>query len=676
MARFYLTTPIYYVNDRPHIGHAYTTVAADVLARYHRSLGTDVFFLTGVDEHGQKVEKAAGVRGIAAQAHCDEFAERFRSLWELLGIAPDGFLRTTDAGHKAVVTRLLSQLHERGHIELREFEGWYCTPCERYWTEKDLVAGHCPDCQRPVELLREKNYFFLMSRFAERARDAIVRDEYEVLPHSRKNEILAFYDRGVGDLCISRTRQRLQWGIPLPFDPDYVTYVWMDALVNYISGPEYLGSGGVDRWPADLHLIGKDILTQHAVYWPTILLALDLPLPRRLVAHGWWNFSGAKMSKSIGNVVDPRAVVEMYAEEAGTRASVEALRWFLMAEVTFGLDGVFSLDAFERRWTADLSNDIGNLASRVVSLIGKVCEGRVTLAPETEDIAAMSEYGAAMEQCQFSRAAEVCVRLAHRMNLLLQERQPWRCAPDAPTVLGRAAASLRFIAWMLYPFAPESARLLSAALGIGDPSVRPDPTLTPHIAVKELQPLFLRPRSNTEHDHTETSKPALLKETSVNPLNSSTPPAAAAVPAIPSASAVASAAPVVVGAVSAVSAPASAPASAPPVVSPNLPVSVEDVKKLGLRVGVVTAAERVPKTDRLLKLTVDLGTETRTLVAGIAAAYEPEQVVGQRVVVVTNLAPAKIRGIESRGMVLAAADGLTVSLVSPLGAMPAGSEVR
>ncbi len=685
MSRYYLTTPIYYVNDRPHIGHAYTTVAADALARYRRSLGDEVFFLTGVDEHGQKVEKAARARGIEPQAHCDEMAPRFQALWQALGVRPDAFLRTTDPAHKRYVQDALQKLHDEGLIEARDFSGWYCTPCERFWTEKDLREGSCPDCSRGVELIQEKNYFFLMSRYAGRIRAALEDGSLSVLPVHRRNEVLGFLDRGLEDLCISRPRRRLGWGIPLPFDAEYVTYVWFDALLNYVSGPSYLAPGrprvdvggegpgvagkeqaGGSWWPADVHLLGKDILTTHAVYWPAMLMALGLPLPRRLVAHGWWTMGGEKMSKSVGNVVDPLDVLERYAPEAGDRAAREALRWFLLAEVAFGQDGTFSLEAFERRWTSDLANDIGNLASRVVSLAHRVCGGTITLEHDASDDEAIGAYAAAMESCAFARAADTAVRVARSLNALLQERRPWEKPPDAARVLGRAAAGLRAIAWMMYPFCPESAVTLAAALGTGDPAIRPAAGASGVIAVGTLAPLFARPvaaggsigdeGAKRAGSVRQKSKEKVMTETTKAPGVTTGPPQATG---------------------------GETPRAASGAGTPGSPdgakaayAGIDDLQRLGLRVAVVTAAERVPKTDRLLKLTVDLGTETRTIVAGIAAVYAPEQMVGQRVVIVANLQPATIRGIESRGMVLCAADGTGLSLVAPLREMPAGCEVR
>jgi methionyl-tRNA synthetase len=663
---FYVTTPIYYVNDRPHIGHAYTTIAADALARFHRAEGRDVFFLTGVDEHGQKVEKAAKAGGIEPQAHADAMAPRFLDLWKRLSIEPSAFIRTTDAAHRRVVGECLEALKAKGLIEKRDFEGWYCTPCERYWTEKDLDEGRCPDCRRPVETLREGNYFFLMSRYAEWLKGAIAMDRIEIVPRSRKNEVLGKIEEGVKDLCISRPRHRLGWGVPIPFDPEYVTYVWFDALVNYLSGPRYL-PGGDGRWPADVHIIGKDIIVPHCIYWPCMLHALDLPLPRRIVAHGWWNYSGEKMSKSRGNVVDPADLIDEYSKrvadaarvadaggiaDAGSvtaadeRPSVDALRYFVLSEVTFGLDGVFSLEAFERRWTSDLSNDLGNLVSRVTSLVQKVCGGSVQSAPDESHRAIIGPWSEAMESLQFSKASEIAIRHAREINGFLQERKPWSNPPDASATLGRAVASIRLLASLLDPFIPASSALMARALGC-------DRVVSARESIESFEakvtppppPLFARPERASAGAES-TAKPQSRrseKEKRMTESESVARPAPDAESVAPDTSGFA---------------------------------TIEDLKRLGLRVGVVLTAERVEKTKKLLKLTVDIGSEERTLIAGIAEHYDPANLPGTRVVVVTNLQPAIIRGIESRGMILAASDDVGLSLVAPLSERAAGAEVR
>ncbi|MGB9892381.1 methionine--tRNA ligase, partial [Thermodesulfovibrio yellowstonii] len=367
---FYITTPIYYVNDIPHIGHAYTTIAADILARYMRLKGRKVFFLTGTDEHGQKVERAALQKGKTPKEHADIMVENFKTLWKGLNISNDAFIRTTDEEHKRIVQEILQRLYDKGEIVKRKYSGMYCTPCERFWTEKDLVEGKCPDCGRDVEFIEEENYFFLMSKYQQALIEHIEKNPSYILPETRKNEVLGFLkNRTLGDLCISRPKHRLEWGIILPFDENYTTYVWFDALVNYYSALKYLAPENVEWWPPDHHLIGKDILTTHAVYWSTMLMALELPLPRNIFAHGWWTVKGKKMSKSLGNVVNPSEVIKKYG--------VDAFRYFLFREVSFGLDGDFSEEALIRRINNDLANDFGNLLNRFLVMNEKYMKGAV-----------------------------------------------------------------------------------------------------------------------------------------------------------------------------------------------------------------------------------------------------------------------------------------------------------
>ena len=373
---FYITTPIYYVNDVPHIGHAYTTVAADVLSRYWRLRGRDVFFLTGLDEHGQKVQQAAAKAGVDPQTHCDKLAPQFQELWKRLNISNDAFIRTTDTSHKLIVQRYLQELFDKQLIYKADYTGWYCTFDERFWTEKDIEAGLCPDCKRPVERISEHNYFFKMSQYQASLIDHIKEHPNFIRPESRRNEVLGFLTtQKLGDLSISRPKSRLSWGIELPFDGDYVTYVWFDALVNYVSALEYLpNKPAFDQyWPASIHLVGKDILTTHAVYWSTMLMALGMKLPGTIFAHGWWTVDGEKMSKSRGNVVDPNKMVDEFG--------ADAFRYFLLREVPFGQDGDFSVQALAWRTNSDLANGIGNLLSRTLTMIDRNCNGTVPDVP-------------------------------------------------------------------------------------------------------------------------------------------------------------------------------------------------------------------------------------------------------------------------------------------------------
>ncbi|OGW76437.1 MAG: methionine--tRNA ligase, partial [Nitrospirae bacterium RIFOXYB2_FULL_43_5] len=463
--RFYVTTPIYYVNDSPHIGHAYTTIAADILSRYNRLQGKEVFFLTGTDEHGQKVEKAAAEKKRTPKEHADIMVDNFRNLWKRLNISNDAFIRTTDDAHIKSVQGLLQMLWDRGEIEKREYSGWYCTPDERFWTEKDIVEGNCPDCGRPVDRIHEENYFFLMSKYQERLIKYIEENPAYILPDTRRNEVLGFLrNNTLGDLCISRPKNRLSWGIPLPFDENFVTYVWFDALVNYFSATRYLvphpenAKLGDFWWPANHHLVGKDILTTHAVYWSTMLMALNLPLPKNIFAHGWWTVHGKKMSKSLGNMVDPNAMVEKYG--------VDALRYFLFREVPFGLDGDFSEQALINRINTDLANDLGNLVSRFIAMAEKYFGGAIDI--ERIDAGASREFE---EQCayahmnvhrkeywshlQFSLMLENIWAIIGEANNYIARKEPWKPAKEntdqLKIVMFNIWNALRITALSLYP---------------------------------------------------------------------------------------------------------------------------------------------------------------------------------------------------------------------------------
>ncbi len=656
---FYITTPIYYVNDVPHIGHAYTTVAADVLARYWRLRGRNVFFLTGLDEHGQKVQQAAAKAGIDPQVHCDKLAPQFQRLWNRLNISNDAFIRTTDHGHKIVVQRYLQQLYDNQLIYKADYSGWYCTFDERFWTEKDIENGLCPDCKRPVERLSEHNYFFKMGQYQERLIEYIKTHDSFIQPESRRNEVLGFLTtQKLGDLSISRPKSRLSWGIELPFDKDYVTYVWFDALVNYVSALEYLApAASRDRfWPASVHLVGKDILTTHAVYWSTMLMALNLPLPDMIFAHGWWTVDGEKMSKSRGNVVDPNKMVESYG--------ADAFRYFLLREVPFGQDGDFSETAMVASINSDLANGIGNLLSRTLTMVERFAHGTIPppgepALPELERKieAAASQLPMTLEQgygaLAFRENLQSIRELVALCDEYIDKSAPWKLAKDsseAPrlnTVLNTMSRALKLLAVSLYPFMPQTAGQISQQLGynlnfsqaLPDSAYRWEASQA-DVAIRKGPPLFPRIEPNPQG-----AKP--VSDSTASPQPTFTAPASAPL--------------------------ASSPA---PQTSPPTQITIDEFMKIQLKTAKVLTAERVPKSEKLLKLQVSLGEEQRQIVAGIGKKYDPESLVGKTIVIVANLKPAKLMGIESQGMVLAAGDSEVRGLATIIEEVDPGTKVK
>jgi methionyl-tRNA synthetase len=622
--KFYITTPIYYVNDVPHIGHAYTTIAADVAARFKRLEGYEVFFLTGTDEHGQKVQQAAQDLKVAPQQHVDKLHQRFKELWVKLNISNSDFIRTTEERHKVLVCNILQTLFDKDEIYRDSYEGWYCTPCERFWTEKDLQEGNCPECRRKVEKIKEHNYFFRMGKYQEWLVDKIKSDPNFILPASRRNEVLGFLEKPLEDLCISRPKSRLPWGIPLPFDEEYVTYVWFDALINYISIhgslDEIQASG---YWPADHNMVGKDILTTHAVYWSTMLKAIGLEPPKNIFAHGWWTVNGQKMSKSLHNVVEPNQLADQFG--------VDVIRYFLLREVPFGLDGDFSHKALIGRLNSDLANNLGNLLNRTVNMMKKYFDATIPTpaTPGDEDSELESkarevvdEVRKLYDELSFNKILQKIWELVDTTNQYIDKTGPWNLAKTdegkerLKTVMYNAAESLRILGVLLFPFMPKSCESLMLQLGVektieeqGMSSLDNWGNLPSDTKTQKAKQLF--PRIEDK----QAAKILTELETQKNDNKDD-----------------------------------------------SGKITIDEFMKVDLRTGKILEAEKVKKSKKLIQLKVDIGTETRQILAGIAESYEPENLIGRTVVIVANLKPAKLMGIESQGMVLAASNDGTILL--------------